>query len=80
MTTVGFIGSGQIGSTIARLAIEAGHQVVLSNSRGPETLADLLPRPWPVSPSSVARPAYVRGQFRVRPWPARPPEPAPTDA
>jgi predicted dinucleotide-binding enzyme len=32
MTTVGFIGSGQIGSTIARLAIEAGHQVVLSNS------------------------------------------------
>ena len=40
MATVGFIGSGQIGSTIARLAIEAGHQVVLSNSRGPETLAD----------------------------------------
>src|ERR1039457_2985573 len=40
MTTVGFIGSGQIGSTIARLAIEAGHQIVLSNSRGPETLAD----------------------------------------
>src|ERR1700684_3812671 len=40
MTTVGFIGSGQICSTIARLAIEAGHQVVLSNSRGPETLAD----------------------------------------
>src|ERR1700691_4490873 len=41
MTTVGFIGSGQIGSAIARLAIAAGHQVVLSNSRGPETLADL---------------------------------------
>jgi phosphoglycerate dehydrogenase-like enzyme len=39
--TVGFIGSGRIGSAIARLAIEAGHQVVLSNSRGPETLADL---------------------------------------
>src|ERR1019366_5490711 len=40
MATVGFIGSGQIGSIIARLAIEAGHQVMLSNSRGPETLAD----------------------------------------
>ena len=39
MTIVGFIGSGNIGSTIARLAVEAGHQVVLSNSRGPETLA-----------------------------------------
>jgi 8-hydroxy-5-deazaflavin:NADPH oxidoreductase len=47
MTTVGFIGSGAIGSTIARLAVEAGHQVVLSNSRGPETLdmaAELGPR------------------------------------
>src|ERR1700685_3039580 len=41
MTTVGFIGSGQIGSAIARLAIEAGPQVVLSNSRGPETLWDM---------------------------------------
>jgi len=42
MTTVGFIGSGAIGSTIARLAVEAGHQVVLGNSRGPETLADTV--------------------------------------
>jgi 8-hydroxy-5-deazaflavin:NADPH oxidoreductase len=42
MTTVGFIGSGYLGNTIARLAIAAGHQVVLSNSRGPETLADTV--------------------------------------
>jgi predicted dinucleotide-binding enzyme len=41
MTTVGFIGSGMIGGTVARLATAAGHQVVLSNSRGPETLKDL---------------------------------------
>lgn len=34
MTIVGFIGSGNIGTTVARLAVEAGHQVVLSNSRG----------------------------------------------
>jgi predicted dinucleotide-binding enzyme len=40
MTTVGFIGSGNIGSTIARLAIEAGHKAVLSNSRGPQKVAD----------------------------------------
>ncbi|WP_308167715.1 NAD(P)-binding domain-containing protein [Catellatospora tritici] len=38
---MGFIGSGAIGSTIARLAVEAGHQVVLSNSRGPETLTEM---------------------------------------
>jgi predicted dinucleotide-binding enzyme len=35
MTTVGLIGSGNVGITVAQLAIEAGHQVVLSNSRGP---------------------------------------------
>ena len=42
MTTIGLIGSGHIGSTVARLAIDAGHDVVLSNSRGPETLVDLV--------------------------------------
>lgn len=41
MTTVGFIGSGNIGGTVARLAVAAGYDVVLSNSRGPETLAEL---------------------------------------
>ena len=42
MTTVGFIGSGHIGGTVARLAVAAGHQVILSNSRGPETLTGLV--------------------------------------
>ena len=42
MTTVGFIGSGSIGGTVARLAVAAGYEVVLSNSRGPETLAGLV--------------------------------------
>jgi predicted dinucleotide-binding enzyme len=41
MTTIGLFGSGHIGSTVARLAVDAGHEVVLSNSRGPETLQDL---------------------------------------
>jgi 8-hydroxy-5-deazaflavin:NADPH oxidoreductase len=42
MTTWGFIGSGNIGTAVARLAVAAGHDVVLSNSRRPETLADLV--------------------------------------
>jgi predicted dinucleotide-binding enzyme len=42
MTTIGLIGSGHIGGTVARLAVDAGHDVVLSNSRGPETLGDLV--------------------------------------
>jgi predicted dinucleotide-binding enzyme len=42
MTTIGFIGSGHIGSNIARAAIANGDDVVMSNSRGPETLSDLI--------------------------------------
>jgi predicted dinucleotide-binding enzyme len=42
MATIGFIGSGMIGGTVARLSVAAGHMVVLSNSRGPDTLKDLV--------------------------------------
>jgi predicted dinucleotide-binding enzyme len=42
MTTIGFIGAGNIGSNVARVAVAAGYDVVLSNSRGPETLTDLV--------------------------------------
>ncbi|WP_406232856.1 NADPH-dependent F420 reductase [Nocardia sp. NBC_01009] len=40
--TLGLIGSGMIGTSIARLAVAADLEVVLSNSRDPETLADLV--------------------------------------
>ncbi|MFN8192605.1 MAG: NADPH-dependent F420 reductase [Nocardioidaceae bacterium] len=63
MTTWGFIGSGHIGSTVARLAVDAGHDVVLSNSRGPETLADVVSglgdRASAATPEEVARRADV---------------------
>ena len=42
MTTIGFIGSGHIGSQLARLAVAHGYDVVMSNSRDPETLSDLV--------------------------------------
>lgn len=42
MTTIGLIGSGHIGTAIARQAVAHGYDVVLSNSRGPETLAELV--------------------------------------
>ncbi len=41
---IGLIGAGNIGSavaTVATVAVGAGYNVVLSNSRGPETLSDL---------------------------------------
>jgi predicted dinucleotide-binding enzyme len=42
MTIIGFIGSGKIGGTVARLAVAAGYDVVMSNSRGPQTLTELV--------------------------------------
>ena len=42
MTTIGLIGAGRIGSQVARLAVAKGYDVVLSNSRGPETLSALV--------------------------------------
>ena len=34
MTTIGLIGAGNIGQAVARLAVDHGYDVVLSNSRG----------------------------------------------
>ncbi len=39
---IGIIGSGHIGGTLAGHFVAAGHEVAVSNSRGPETLAELV--------------------------------------
>ena len=39
---IGIIGAGNIGGNAAKLFVGAGHEVVVSNSRGPETLAGLV--------------------------------------
>lgn len=65
MTTVGFIGSGSIGSTIARLAVAAGHQVVLSNSRGPGSLADTVAELGPQASAATSEEAAAAGDIVV---------------
>jgi predicted dinucleotide-binding enzyme len=42
MTTFGIIGAGHIGTALTQVLTDAGHDVVLANSRGPETLTDLV--------------------------------------
>lgn len=39
---IGIIGAGFIGQAVAQRFITAGHEVMLSNSRGPQTLKDVL--------------------------------------
>jgi predicted dinucleotide-binding enzyme len=58
MARIGFIGSGNVGQAIARRAIAAGHTVVMSNSRGPETLARLVAA---LGPHARAATAAVAG-------------------
>ena len=59
MKTLGLIGAGHIGSQVARLAVAHGYDVVISNSRGPETLADLVkelgPRARAATPVEAAK-------------------------
>ena len=40
--TVGIIGAGNIGRAVATQALRAGHTVVISNSRGPASLAEVV--------------------------------------
>lgn len=71
MTTIGFIGSGSIGSTVARLAVAAGHDVVMSNSRGPETLHDLVSELGPKARAATPAEAAEAGDVVVVTVPLR---------
>jgi len=65
MTTVGIVGSGNIGGTLARLLVGAGHEVVLSNSRGPETLAGLVDELGPRARAATVPEAASAGEVVV---------------
>lgn len=65
MTTIGIIGAGEVGSQIARAAIANGYNVVISNSRGPETLKDLVDELGPSARAATAREAAAQGDFIV---------------
>jgi predicted dinucleotide-binding enzyme len=65
MTTIGLIGAGNIGSAIARAAVAHGYEVVLSNSRGPETLAGLIAELGPHARAATPAEAGAAGDIVV---------------
>ena len=65
MTTIGIIGAGRIGSQIAQLAIENDYNVVISNSRGPETLSALIAELGPKARAATAVEAAKAGDIAV---------------
>lgn len=65
MTVIGFIGSGHIGGTVAKLAVNAGYDVVMSNSRGPETLVKLVDELGDSAGAATAADAAAEGDIVV---------------
>jgi len=65
MTTIGIIGAGHIGTAIAKGAVANGYDVVISNSRGPETLGDLVAELGPKARAATAAEAAASGDFAV---------------
>lgn len=65
MPTLGLIGAGHIGSQLARAAVARGYDVVISNSRGPETLADLVAELGPRARASTPAEAAAAGDMVV---------------
>ena len=71
MTTLGIIGAGHIGAQVARAAVAAGYDVVIANSRGPETLSDLVAELGPNARAATAAEAGEAGDIVVVTVPLR---------
>lgn len=65
MTTIGIIGSGHVGSNLAKAAIAHGYDVVLSNSKGPESLAGLVAELGPRARAATPAKAAAAGEFAI---------------
>ncbi|SDE56371.1 NADPH-dependent F420 reductase [Auraticoccus monumenti] len=78
MSTIGIIGAGQAGSTLARAVITSGYDVVIANSRGPETLASLVAALGPRARAATPAEAASAADLVVLAFPYRPTDRLPT--
>lgn len=65
MTTVGIIGAGHIGSALAKGFAKNGYDVVIANSRGPETLTELVASVGDKAHAATAQDAAEAGDIVV---------------
>jgi predicted dinucleotide-binding enzyme len=65
MATIGLIGAGHIGSQLARLAVANGYDVVISNSRGPNTLGPLVAELGPHARAATSAEAAAAGDLVI---------------
>jgi 8-hydroxy-5-deazaflavin:NADPH oxidoreductase len=65
MTTIGIIGSGHVGSSLAKAAIAHGYDVVLSNSQGPQSLTSLVADLGPHARAATPVEAATAADFAI---------------
>ncbi|HEX6450715.1 MAG TPA: NAD(P)-binding domain-containing protein [Trebonia sp.] len=65
MATIGIIGSGHVGSNLARTAIAHGYAVVIANARGPASLAGLARELGPAARAATPAEAAAAGEFAI---------------
>jgi predicted dinucleotide-binding enzyme len=65
MKTIALIGAGHIGSQLARLAVGRGYNVVISNSRGPDTLSTLVAELGPKARAATVEEAAASGDIVI---------------
>jgi predicted dinucleotide-binding enzyme len=70
---VGIVGAGRLGQAMARVALRAGRRVVLANSRGPDSLADVVSELGDrVAAGTVEHTSAARIVVIAVPWPRVP--------
>jgi 8-hydroxy-5-deazaflavin:NADPH oxidoreductase len=65
MTTIGIIGSGHVGASLAAAAVARGYNVVLSNSQGPDSLASLVAGLGRRARAATPEDAAAAGDFAI---------------
>ena len=65
MKRIGIIGSGSIGAAVARLAVAAGWEVLIANSRGPASLSGLIEELGPLARAGEVQEAVEFGDIPV---------------
>ena len=62
---IGIIGGGHIGGTLTKVLAATGHEVAVANSRGPETLGDLVAEAGPGAHAATVEDAVEFGEVII---------------
>lgn len=74
---IGIIGAGRVGSILAELWTQAGHEIAIANSRGPDSLAELVAQLGPLAHAMTVEDVARFGEVVALTAPFRRPEALP---